>query len=157
MHFAVIPLIVWLLIAAFGGGAVLGGGAVAVVMWKDRDKVEIVDKPDKDGVIQAPSDPMTCVDLYYKAVLSQNHKQYQHCVMEPLGLDGFHEKVKMRISEMEKNGLKRVEQPVRGRTNYKEIKGVKGAVVFSISPWTGKEEKYNVVSQGQGWKIVEER
>ena len=144
MSFAVIPVIVWFLLSICGG-AIIGGGTVgAVVLWKDREKakeIEIVDIKGSKCVI--PGDSMSCVDLYYKSIMSTNYYQYQVCVMEPLDI-------------MKCKGLEPLEQPVRGRSKIKEKEEVKVAIVFSISPWSGKEEKYKVVTQGQGWKIVEE-
>ncbi len=157
MSFAVIPVIVWFLLSICGG-AIIGGGTVgAVVLWKDREKakeIEIVDIKGSKCVI--PGDSMSCVDLYYKSIMSTNYYQYQVCVMEPLDIGAFTNKVCKRLDIMKCKGLEPLEQPVRGRSKIKEKEEVKVAIVFSISPWSGKEEKYNVVTQGQGWKIVEE-
>ena len=155
MQLAVIPLIVWALIAAFGGGMAVGGGAV--VFWKDRDKQALKpDAADENGLVQNAGDPMRCVDLYYNAVLDGNHKQYQFCTLEPMAMDRFPKMVNEHKEKMLKSGLDRVAQPVRGRTEIKKVKGSRGAVVFAISPWTNKEEKFEVVEVGQGWRIVKE-
>jgi len=154
MCLSVIPLVVWLLVALFSGGAIGVGGTVLYLKWSDH---KIVPTVDVDGVVRIFPDPMNCVDYYYKAVLDVNHAQYQFCVYDPNKIETFEKKAKELVAEMGKKGLKRVSAPVKGRTDYKEINGTKGAEVVSISPWSGKEERYIVVSQGQSWKIVKEK
>ena len=154
MQFAVIPLIVWALIAAFGGGALVGGGIVAV--WpRDPNTIE-KDPIDENGIVQNTKDPMRCVDLYYKAVIDGNYSQYQFCVLEPMPIDQFNTRVKSRLEAMQKSGLIRVETPVKGRTEFKKVMGKRGTAVFAISPWTNKEESFVVVEEGQGWRIAKE-
>ena len=160
MRLAGIPLIGWVIIAVFVVGAIVGGGTAVAVMWKDcHPPVKQIDeKIGTDGVVQSQADPATCVDWYYKSVLNGNHAQYQFCVMEPYDFDVFTNKVNNLNVTMKRKGRKIVEAPVRGRTEIKDEKnGCKRATVFSISPWSGKEVEYDVISQGQGWRIVKEK
>ena len=154
MNFAAIPLIVWGIVAAFGGVGLLGGG---YILWTNRP----IDAPPpviKDGIAQEFSEPMDCVDYYYDAVMKCNHEQYQFCVLDPLSPDEFRKKVNKRLEEMRKHGIKQIERPVKGRSEkFKEIKGFKSVQVKAMSPWTHKEETYIVIEQGQSWRMVKEK
>ena len=173
MHFAVILSTALALIASFDGEAVgkamfdatfpVTSSCIKGIEWLrgkwPRDVKRLgPDITDDDGIVQNPEDPMRCVDLYYKAVINGNYKQYQFCVREPMSVDQFNARVKSRSEVMRKSGLKQVKEPVRGRTTYKEIQGARRTTVFAISPWTNtyKEEKYVVVEVGQGWRIDKE-
>ena len=156
---AVFPVLVWVVVSLFsaGAGAVAGWGIA--VKWDDIKKQTSIPEIERelDGVVSTFPDPMVCVDEYYKAVRSGNHRQYQYCVMESLDKQTFAQKVGTRKESMEKKGIDFVKEPVRGRTKIVEKKRVKVSAVTAVSPWTGKEEEYHVVEHGQSWRIVEEK
>ena len=153
MYFAVIPLIVWGVLAAFSGGAGVGIGYV----WGKHSP----DKPqpvvNNDGTVAVFPDPADCVVSYYDAVMKCNYGQYQYCVLEPISIEKFKEKANKRLEEMDKHGNKPVKLPIRGRSNFKVNKGSRSANVCAVSPWTHKEEAYLVIEQGQSWKIAKEK
>ena len=78
-------------------------------------------------------------------------------MLDPISIEEFRGKVNKRLEEMRKHGIKQIERPVKGRTKFKEIKGIKSAQVKAMSPWTNKEETYLVIEQGQSWRMVEEK
>ena len=155
---AVIPLIVWAIGLLLTGGGLGAGGTYLALKWDDitGGRVPPISR-EPDGTVAIFPDPAVCVDMYYKAVCTANHRQYQYCVIEPLDKRDFEEKSNALKVEMEKRGICIVEELVRGRSKIVEKNGLKGAAVFAVSPWTGKEEKYAVVAQGQSWKIIEEK
>lgn len=124
---------------------------------RNDDTSKIAPEKAVGGIVQRFEDPMTCVDMYYRSVVKCDHRQYQFCVMSPLTVSNFLAKAGECAKEMKKNGFKRYMEPVRGRTDFKMIKGIKGADVFAISPWTREEVRYSVIAQGQSWKIIEEK
>ena len=146
-----IPLTVWGLVAAFGGGIAAGYNL------RQSAQTAVVDKSGSDGVVYTAGDPMSCVDLYCKSVFGCNHMQYQYCVMAPMERGAFEAKVKERLEAMRNSGLMPVRKPVRSRTDIKQVNGTQMAFVHAVSPWSGNEEKYEVVAYGQGWKIVDEK
>lgn len=156
---AVIPLIVWAIGLMLAGSGGFGAGVYVAVKWKDINgpTTSVVVRRGSDGAVQTFPDPAVCVHWYYQAVCTANHRQYQYCVIEPLDKRDFEEKSNALKVEMEKRGICIVEEPVRGRSQIVEKNGLKGATVFAVSPWTGKEEKYAVVAQGQSWQIIEEK
>ena len=104
--------------------------------------------------IKYPGGSLECVDLYYGAIRSGNHRQYQVCLENPLPALEFQKKIGVRQSALKKNGfiwdvapVKRGEPGIKGRPDK----------VWATSPWSGKEEVFEVVKNGQYWKIVEER
>lgn len=137
------------------GAFMLGYGAH--VLLTDSREATITDVTDSTGVVQAAGDPVSCVDLYYKAVLALNHDQYQFLVIAPCERETFLAKAKTRQRALASQGLRGVDAPVRGRTEIRETDALPTATVFSLSPWTGQEETYEVVRQGQGWKIKKEK
>ena len=155
---AVIPVLVWVIVSFLAGAGAVAGWGIAV-KWDDFKKQTSIPEIERelDGVVSTFPDPMVCVDEYYKAVCSGNHRQYQYCVMEPLDKQTFGKKVGTRKESMEKQGIDFVKEPVRGRSKIVEKKGVKASAVTAVSPWTGKEEEYHVVEHGQSWRIVEEK
>lgn len=147
--------LIWTLVAVI---VLFGGIWFAVSRFLRSDGVSEISAEEKvEGAIQKFEDPLTCVDAYYRAVVRRDHHQYQFCVMEPLSGSNFVAKVSGIVGEREKDGFKPIREPVRGRTDYKDFNGVKGVDVFAISPWTGKEARYTVLTQGQSWKIAEEK
>lgn len=156
---AVIPLIVWAIGLMLAGSGGFGAGVYVAVKWKDINGPTTLIGVERgsDGVVSTFTDPAVCVDVYYQAVCSANHRQYQYCVIEPLDKRDFEEKANALKAEMEKRGICIVKEPVRGRSKIVEKNGLKGSTVFAVSPWTGKEEKYAVAAQGQSWKIVKEK
>ena len=156
---AVIPLIVWAIGLLLTGGGLGAGGTYLALKWDDIKKDGSIadEKREPDGTVAIFPDPAVCVHWYYQAVCTANHRQYQYCVIEPLDKRDFEEKSNALKVEMEKRGICIVEEPVRGRSKIVEKNGLKGATVFAVSPWTGKEEKYAVVAQGQSWKIIKEK
>ena len=134
------------------------GSTLAVQYWlRGRDISKIAAEESFEGVTQKFEDPMTCVDAYYRAIVKCDHRQYQFCVVNPLPVSNFLAKAVACAKTMKEGGFKRYREPVRGRTDFKEIRGFRGADVFAISPWTREEVRYSVISQGQSWKIVEEK
>lgn len=157
MHFAVIPLVVWAILAAFGAGGAIGLGG-GYVLWKNRPDNVPLPVTNKNGIAMEFGDAMDCVDYYYKAIMKCNHDQYQFCVLDPIPIEEFRERVSKRLEEVRKQGVKQYERPVKGRSaKFKEVKGIKGVHVKAISPWTNKEETYLVVEQAQSWRIVKEK
>lgn len=156
---AVIPLIVWAIGLLLTGGGLGAGGTYLALKWDDIKKEKPIadEKREPDGTVAIFPDPAVCVDMYYKAVCSGDHRQYQYCVIEPLDKKTFAKKAIALKEEMEKKGICIVKEPVRGRSKIVEKNGLKGATVFAVSPWTEKEEKYAVVAQGQSWKIIKEK
>lgn len=159
MLLAVIPLVVWVIIVALGGAGLGGGTVVLVQKWPSKGSTEVqIGSTNTNGVVEVIKDPMVCVDLYYRSVLDRNHEQYQFCVLKPLPVDAFNEKAAKRKAAMESKGIRRISEPVRGRTDITKrgASKVEGTIVFAISPWNHEERKYKVVRYGQGWKIHEE-
>lgn len=139
-----------------GAGVVLGVLlALGVVVWLWPNKSEVV-SPQVEVVaeIKYPGGSLECVDLYYGAVRTGNHKQYQVCLEDPLPIADFQRKYTARVESLKKNGFIWDIAPVK-----KGIPGIKGNPdkVWATSPWTGEEETYMVVKKGQYWRIVEER
>lgn len=152
--FTLIELLLVILITA----VLAVGSTLLVQRWLSSDgTTKIAAEQSFDGVIQRFEDPMTCVDTYYQAVVKCDHRQYQFCVLKPLAVSNFLAKAGECSLMMKKNGFKRYREPVRGRTDFKDVQGARGADVFAISPWTREEMRYSVISQGQSWKIVEEK
>lgn len=141
------------------GTAIIAVGSTLIVQYwlNNRNSSKIATEESFEGVTQKFEDPMTCVDAYYRAIVRCDHRQYQFCVMNPLAVSNFLAKAGECAKRMKENGFKRYREPVRGRTDFKDIRGVRGADVFAISPWTREEVRYSVISQGQSWKIVEEK
>ena len=137
-------------------GAFMLGYGTHVLLTNSRE-APITDVTDSTGVVQAAGDPVSCVDLYYKAVLALNHDQYQFLVIAPCARETFLEKAKARQRALASQGLRGVDAPVRGRTEIRDADALPTATVFSLSPWTGQEEAYEVIRQGQGWKIKKEK
>ncbi len=137
-------------------GVFLLGLGAHVLLTNSRETI-ITDVTDSSGVVQVAGDPVSCVDLYYKAVLGLNHDQYQFLVLEPLDRTTFQTKAEARCRALADQGLRGVDAPVRGRTEIRDAETCPTATVFALSPWTGKEEAYEVVRQGQGWKIKKEK
>ena len=158
MHLAIIPLIVYSFFAL--GGALIGGGAVELAHhWSSNGPTEVQIGPKNgNGVVEVIKDPMACVDLYYRSVLDRNHEQYQFCVLKPMSKDVFYAKVDKRKAAMEKDGIRRISQPVKGQTGItkKRFPKAEETIVVAISPWNHEERKYKVVQHGHGWKIHEE-
>lgn len=80
--------------------------------------------------------------------------------MKPISGKDFAIKANDRSNAMEKNGIERTSQPVKGRTDVKKRRWLgaeaEGTVVVAISPWSGVETRFKVVQYGKGWKIYEE-
>lgn len=159
MNLAVIPLVVWIIIAALGGAGV-GAGTVKIIEHWPKEGPTAVQAGDKNGKgnVEVIKDPMVCVDLYYRAVLDRNHEQYQFCVIKPLPVGVFNDKVDKRKAEMKEAGIVRNPQPVKGREGITKgwFSKAEGTKVVAISPWNNEEREYKVVQYGQGWKIHEE-
>ena len=148
---AVIPVLVWVIVSFLAG-------VVSVAGCDIKKQTPVADvKREPDGSVSIFPDPAICVAMYYQAVCSGNHRQYQYCVMEPLDKQTFGKKVGALKESMEKKGIDFVKEPVRGRSKIVEKKGVKASTVTAVSPWTGKEKEYHVVEHGQSWRIVEEK
>lgn len=163
MHFAVIPLVVWLVLAALGGAGVSGGGVALHFRhyWSAKDQEKIKESHRNNaGVVDVIADPMICVDLYYHAVRDCDYKQYQFCVVKPISEKNFTTKARDCNNAKEKSGIGWTSQPVKGRTDVMKRRWIgaeaEGTVVVAISPWSGDETSFKVVRYGQGWRIYEE-
>lgn len=138
--------------------AVLAAAAALVLTGcSDRDYAKVVREKAGGDVVEATSEPMDCVGLYYNAVLDGDHRQYQRCVATPRDAAAFRAAVEPRLAEMKAKGLERVSRPVRSRTELKGEVGDRRSSVRAVSPWTGKEAVYDVAERGQRWVILEER
>ena len=127
----------------------------SLVVWLWPKQQEIV-SPQVDVVarIKYPGGSLECVDLYYGAVRRGDHQQYQVCLCNPVDSSEFGKKVAARHGQMKSSGFIWDVAPVKN--GEPGIKGMPDKV-WATSPWTGREEIYSVVKQGQYWKIVEER
>lgn len=123
--------------------------------WDSKEKV-LSDQQNVENVVENPVDPLTCVDLYYKAVLDGNHRQYQCCVVTPLTIEEFMRRVEIRRHEITRRGIVRMDAPVRARTGSGDLRDDVSVKVFSFSPWTDGECVFHVIRYGQGWKIKED-
>lgn len=138
------------------GAAIVWGAALVVglVVWLWPEESDVV-SPQVEVVseIKYPGGSLECVDLYYGAVRTGNHRQYQVCLENPLPIADFQRKYSARVESLEKNGFIWDIAPVK-----KGVPGIKGNPdkVWATSPWTGEEETYKVVKKGQYWRIVEE-
>ena len=114
------------------------------------------DNIDKDGLIQSPASPASCVVLYYKAVINGNHAQYQYCVKEPMSIQCFKQRTEELKEEMEKTGRKPHVRPAKTQSPAIIEKTTGNATVQAFSPWSGKETTFYVRRFGQGWQITNE-
>jgi hypothetical protein len=147
--FSAIPLVIWFVITALAGAGV----GVGVVKWDDLIKEKVVKVDGKAAVFK---ESMNCVLYYYKAIRDKDYKQYSYCVMDPLSKEKFYAKIN-KYKDKWDNGVLRDPQPVKDRSKEKEKDGYRYVKVRAISPWSGKEVGYDVISQGNTWKIVTEQ
>ena len=127
----------------------------SIIVWLWPKQPEIVPpKVDVVARIKYPTGSLECVDLYYGAVRSANHRQYQVCLSNPLSATEFNKRSVARHAQLKSSGflwdvapVKKCEPGIKGRPDK----------VWATSPWTGREELYSVVRKGQYWQITEER